>query len=47
MRLIWSLDALSLEPHLEAVVARKVSLRPSPKLFAHIEAFGILWRLTG
>ena len=45
--LIWSLERLSTQPHVESVIAQSLSVRQVSELQEACEAFGVLWRLTG
>lgn len=47
VNLIWSLERLSTQHHVESVIAESVSFRQPNNLQDACEAFGVLWRLTG
>ncbi|KAH9858301.1 Dopey, N-terminal-domain-containing protein [Lenzites betulinus] len=46
VNLIWSLERLSKQPHVESVIAESLSSRQPGDLQDACEAFGVLWRLT-
>ncbi|EJF67133.1 hypothetical protein DICSQDRAFT_151482 [Dichomitus squalens LYAD-421 SS1] len=46
VNLIWSLERLSSQPHVESAIAQSLSARPADELQDACEAFGVLWRLT-
>ncbi|KAI0361079.1 hypothetical protein OH77DRAFT_1391372 [Trametes cingulata] len=46
VNLIWSLERLCKQPHVEAVIAQSLSARKPDELQDACEAFGVLWRLT-
>lgn len=45
--LVWSLQRLGTQPHVESVIAQSLSARLPVELQDACEAFGVLWRLTG
>lgn len=47
VNLIWSLERLSKQPHVEAVISQSLSATQPAELQDACEAFGVLWRLTG
>ncbi|KAI0718921.1 Dopey, N-terminal-domain-containing protein [Cerioporus squamosus] len=46
VNLIWALERLSTQPHVESVIAQSLSSRQSQELQDACEAFGVLWRLS-
>ncbi|KAI0639909.1 Dopey, N-terminal-domain-containing protein [Trametes polyzona] len=46
VNLIWALERMSRQPHVEAVISRSLSTRQPSELQDACEAFGVLWRLT-
>ncbi|KAI1794036.1 Dopey, N-terminal-domain-containing protein [Ganoderma leucocontextum] len=46
VNLIWSLERLGTQPHVESVIAQSLSARLPSELQDACEAFGVLWRLT-
>ncbi|OJT08448.1 Protein dopey [Trametes pubescens] len=46
VNLIWSLERLSRQPHVEAVISQSLSATQPTELQDACEAFGVLWRLT-
>ncbi|RDX51932.1 hypothetical protein OH76DRAFT_1400831 [Lentinus brumalis] len=46
VNLIWALERLSSQSHVESVIAQSLSARQSQELQDACEAFGVLWRLT-
>ncbi|RPD65070.1 hypothetical protein L227DRAFT_519769 [Lentinus tigrinus ALCF2SS1-6] len=46
VNLIWALERLGTQPHVESVIAQSLSARQSHELQSACEAFGVLWRLT-
>ena len=47
VNLIWQLDRISTQPHVESVIAQSLHARQPGELQDACEAFGVLWRLTG
>jgi hypothetical protein len=44
---IWALDAISKESHVESILAKKLSASLTRDASRALDAFGVLWRLTG
>lgn len=47
MNLIWSLQALHNEPHIESILAESLAKGAWYEMQGDYDAFGALWRLTG
>lgn len=47
VNLIWSLEAATIHPHVESILAQTMTSPESRNVHEAYEAFGVLWRLTG
>ena len=47
INLIWSLQEVSMKPHVESILAQALTSPESRNVSEAYEAFGILWRLSG
>jgi hypothetical protein len=47
VNLIWSLEATTINPHVESIIAQTMTSPESRNVHESYEAFGTLWRLTG
>lgn len=47
VNLIWSLESVTMKPHVESILAQAMNWPESRNISETYEAFGVLWRLTG